>query len=205
MPTYKLIYFNVRGRAEAIRLVLAASGTKYEDVRIEFEQWPALKPTTTFGVLPMLEVNGKKLAESNAIGRFLAKEHGLSGKNHWEQGQVDSIVQVIYQILEKVVPAFREKDETKKAALMAEYAEKILPGILDNVEKFLTANGGGDGWLVGKNMTWADLELYGSTENPRVQFEEVFKGYPKITALLDRVAKHPKIADYLKNRPATDN
>ncbi|KAI8482143.1 hypothetical protein Bbelb_401330 [Branchiostoma belcheri] len=46
MPTYKLTYFNGRGRAETIRLLFAAGGIKYEDVRIEGAQWPALKPST---------------------------------------------------------------------------------------------------------------------------------------------------------------
>ena len=45
MPTLKLMYFNGRGRAEVARLILAHSGTAYEDVRYEKEQWPAVKPS----------------------------------------------------------------------------------------------------------------------------------------------------------------
>jgi len=45
---YKLIYFNGKGRAETIRLVLAAAGVNYEDKRIEKEEWPALKPSMTY-------------------------------------------------------------------------------------------------------------------------------------------------------------
>jgi len=44
MPTYKLTYFNGRGRAEVARLLFEASGTKYEDFRIEFDGWAKLKP-----------------------------------------------------------------------------------------------------------------------------------------------------------------
>ena len=43
MPTYKLTYFNGRGRAEITRLIFAAAGVPYEDVRIEKEAWPAVK------------------------------------------------------------------------------------------------------------------------------------------------------------------
>lgn len=42
---YKLIYFNGRGRAEVIRLLFAQTNTSYEDVRIEKDQWPELKPS----------------------------------------------------------------------------------------------------------------------------------------------------------------
>ena len=47
MPSkYKLIYFPLTGRAEAIRLMFAAAGVEYEDCRIPFEEWPKLKPGT---------------------------------------------------------------------------------------------------------------------------------------------------------------
>jgi glutathione S-transferase len=41
MPNYKLYYFNGRGRAEISRLILAAAGVKYEDIRIN--DWPKTK------------------------------------------------------------------------------------------------------------------------------------------------------------------
>ena len=39
MPSYKLIYFNARGRAEVIRLLFAAAGVKYEDCRLNGEEF----------------------------------------------------------------------------------------------------------------------------------------------------------------------
>ena len=45
MPSYKLTYFNIRGRAELTRLVFAAAEAEYEDERIERKDWPALKPS----------------------------------------------------------------------------------------------------------------------------------------------------------------
>ena len=73
MSQYKLNYFNGRGRAELIRLVFAAAGQKYEDHRIEKEQWPELKAKTPFGQAPWLEIhdNGHVtvLAQSVTIGK----------------------------------------------------------------------------------------------------------------------------------------
>lgn len=42
-PSYKLIYFNARGRAEHIRYVLAYAGVDYVDERLPKERWPELK------------------------------------------------------------------------------------------------------------------------------------------------------------------
>ena len=39
MSTYKLYYFDSRGTAEAIRIIFAQAGVKYEDVRLSSEQW----------------------------------------------------------------------------------------------------------------------------------------------------------------------
>jgi len=43
--SYKLTYFNGRGRAELCRLIFAQAGVQYEDVRIERGQWLELKPS----------------------------------------------------------------------------------------------------------------------------------------------------------------
>jgi glutathione S-transferase len=49
-PKYKLMYFNVRGAAEVSRLALAAAGVKYEDIRIEREEWNSKHKASKYGV-----------------------------------------------------------------------------------------------------------------------------------------------------------
>ncbi|KAJ8298773.1 hypothetical protein KUTeg_022833 [Tegillarca granosa] len=105
MPTYKLTYFNIRGRAELTRLVFVASGTNYEDNRIEREKWPAIKESMPQGQLPILEVDGFVLPQS------------LFGRNNLEQAQADVVVQTCEDLRSNWVTAFREKDETKKVNL----------------------------------------------------------------------------------------
>ena len=49
--------------------------------------------------MPVLEVDGKVLAQSFTIARFLAKEHGLAGKDSFEQAEADMYVDCIGDII----------------------------------------------------------------------------------------------------------
>ena len=114
MSDIKLVYFNVKGRAETARLVLAYAGVQYEDKRIEGGGWDfdffkkrlflnqfisaemaALKPTLPFGQLPVLEYKGTTICQSMTIARFLANEFGLAGDTPIEKAQVDEVVDSI--------------------------------------------------------------------------------------------------------------
>lgn len=52
-----------------------------------------------FGQVPVLEVDGKFLAQSHTIARYLARQHGLAGKDEWEQAQADMYVDCIMDLL----------------------------------------------------------------------------------------------------------
>ena len=41
----KLTYFNLRGRAEPARLILAYAGVDFDDCRVTSEEWQKLKPS----------------------------------------------------------------------------------------------------------------------------------------------------------------
>lgn len=45
-----------------------------------------------FGKVPVLEIDGKKLNQSMAISRYLAKKAGLAGADEWESLLIDIAV-----------------------------------------------------------------------------------------------------------------
>ena len=172
MPTYKLHYFNIRARGEVARLIMAHANVEYEDYRFEFGEFAAIKaskkhfvslvrlswfseernvfflaPDYPFGQVPVLEVDGKMLAQSRAISRFLAKKHGLAGKDDWEQAQVDMFTDCVEDLFPKMRPVFLEQDPDKKKELFQEAAEKHLLPHVQLIEKHLKKNG--SGYLVG--------------------------------------------------------
>lgn len=54
---------------------------------------------TPFGQVPVLEVDGQVLAQSNTIARYLARKYGLAGKNDWEQALADMYADNINDLL----------------------------------------------------------------------------------------------------------
>ncbi|XP_022081075.1 glutathione S-transferase 1-like [Acanthaster planci] len=204
MPSYKLVYFNSRGRAETTRLILAHVGQKFEDVRYSYEEWARHKADAPFQQLPYLEVDGKRLPQSRAIHGFLAREFGLNGANNEETTKIDIIIATVEDLTAPVVKIFfEEKDEAKKKALFATYLEETAPRFLSPLEEMLKKNNGGDGYFVGSKLSRADIVFFSSVEFFKEEYG-VFKKYPKLTALKGRVAKDPKIAAYLAKRPKTE-
>ena len=79
-PSVKLTYFDLQGRGELTRLLLKAGKVDFEDCRLQFSEWPAMKPSTLFGGLPVLTWDGEEIAQQMAIVRFVARKVGLAGK-----------------------------------------------------------------------------------------------------------------------------
>ena len=57
-----------------------------------------------FGQVPVLEVDGKLLAQSGAICRYLARQVGLAGQSEWEQAQVDMYADAVKDLMIRKSP-----------------------------------------------------------------------------------------------------
>eukprot|EP00343_Euplotes_focardii_P007183 CAMPEP_0205818946 /NCGR_PEP_ID=MMETSP0206-20130828/1060_1 /ASSEMBLY_ACC=CAM_ASM_000279 /TAXON_ID=36767 /ORGANISM="Euplotes focardii, Strain TN1" /LENGTH=265 /DNA_ID=CAMNT_0053111861 /DNA_START=54 /DNA_END=851 /DNA_ORIENTATION=+ len=72
LPKMKFTYFNIQGAGEKVRLALVLLGVPFEDERVDFKDWAALKPTTKFGQLPLLSICGQDaVSQSMAHLRFV--------------------------------------------------------------------------------------------------------------------------------------
>jgi len=203
MSTYKLYYFNARGRAEVSRLIFAAAGEKYEDIRYERDEWPSHKGEMPLGQVPVLEFEGTKLPQSISIARFLAKQFNLAGKDNFEQAKVDAVADTITDLIAPVGPIRREQDETKKQELIKKFLADELPKHLKNVDGLGKLYGNGGAYFVGNKLTFADLFFYAMGEVV-LQFDgSSLDNYPWLKQNREEVEKQPRIAEYLKNRPKT--
>lgn len=201
-PKYKLTYFNTRGLAEFSRLILAYAGVDYEDVRIEREKWAELKPSTPFGHLPVLEVDGVVIAESRAIARFLAKEHGIAGKNNLEAARCDMLVDGLFDLFVHLGKWVLESDPVKKEELGKNFLKVVLPPVLDNYGKLLKENNGSD-YFVGGQLTWADIAVAHSIWMLTDIAPSALENHPLLTRFMKKILNIPKIKAWIDKRPVT--
>jgi len=194
-PKLKMTYFDARGRGELSRFILAYAGRDFEDNRIQFSEWPALKPKTPCGGLPLLNVDGTIIAQSVAIARYLARECKLDGKSSLEKAQADMIVDCVTDAFLAYIPDKQGKPNNFKA--------EVLPNFLIMMEKFLKSNGGK--YFVGKETTWADIALAALFDDLVLKHgeNEIFGDNKCLKDHFHCVMKHPNIKKWVKKRPKT--
>jgi len=201
-PQYKLTYFDARGRAEPARLLFAHAGVTFEDNRIARESWPTLKPKIPFGQIPVLEVDGKMLPQSKAICRYLAKQFKLLGKDDFEAALADAYVDCVEDVTSNLREWWMEQEAEKKKQLWNKFIEEQYKPFLVRFEEILKKNG--TGYLVGKDLTWADLFVFECMSNIHSKHPEYYTAYPKVMEFIKKIETLPKIKTWIEKRPKTE-
>ena len=204
MPKLVLTYFDFDGsRGEAARLAMHLAGITFEDRRIARKDWPALRDQTPYQSLPVLEVDGEVIAQSNTINRYVGKLAGLYPKDDWQAALVDEVMDAIEDITLKIGNTFTLEGEAKKNAREA-LATGPIARFLQQFEARLKAGGGE--WFVEKRLTIADLKCYlwvrwlKSGALDHIPGDIVDRHAPLLAKHLERVKDHPKIAAYYAAR-----
>jgi len=210
--TIKLWYFGIRGRGEPIRMLLKLAGVEFEDVRIEMEQWPTLKEETPFGQVPVLEVDGVKIAQSNAIMRYLGREYGFAGATNLEDAQLDMVADLFYDASKAegitgwprmLLGAIPFPDGLSKTDYFKQRVSPALDKYAGMFEAFLLEHIADPLWN-GDKITWVDVmaaEFFGRF----VEYGEpdALEAFPHILQLIARVQALPQIREHIEQRPKT--
>ncbi|KAH7716776.1 Glutathione S-transferase 1 [Aphelenchoides avenae] len=161
MVNYKLVNFDVRAWGETARLLLHHEGVPFEDFRFGIPEWPGdFKAQAPFGKVPYLVVDGKKLPESYAINRYLARKFGLAGKDEWEQAWVDAVADMYKDCMKEKAKYFRVlagRAEGDKDKIKSEIFDPASGNLLPLLENIL--NESGSGFVAKSGYTWADNEI----------------------------------------------
>uniref|UniRef100_A0A914Y7P7 Glutathione S-transferase n=1 Tax=Panagrolaimus superbus TaxID=310955 RepID=A0A914Y7P7_9BILA len=207
MPHYKLIYFDVRGRAEAIRQLFKLAKVDFEDSRIDMDTWANVKESTPFGQVPVLEVNGKQIAQTNAILRYIGHEFGLAGSNKLENAQIDALADLLMDA--QAADGLKQWPLVILGAIkedkVAFFKEKVRPQLHHYAglyEKYLVEHGRPS--FILDNVTWVDvLAAEYFTRFAEFGESDALEAFPHIIALIERIHNLPEIKKHIQDRKPT--
>ena len=204
MGNLKLVYFDIDGaRGEAPRLAMVIGGVPFEDDRVKFSDWGSRKPGTPFGALPVLEVDGQTVAQTNGINRYVGKLAGLYPGDAWQAALCDEVMDAVEEISTRVWSTM-PLPEAEKKAQRESLAAGPLAHSLERLQRRLVAHGGR--YFADGRLTVADLKVFvwirhlrsGQLDHVPVDLPD--RVAPQLVEHYKRVADHPAIKGYYAKR-----
>ncbi len=205
MHELKLHYFDFDGgRGEPARLAMHLGGIPFEDRRIPMAEWPSVRDQMPYHALPVLDVDGQDLAQSNTINRFVGELAGLYPGDPWQAALCDEVMDAVEDIAQKIVPTmFIQNDDEKRAARL-ELVDGPIPLYLERLQSRLERAGGQ--YFSDDRLTVADLKVFvwirhltsGVLDHIPMDLPERLS--PALLEHMDRVGQEPKIEEYYATR-----
>jgi glutathione S-transferase len=204
MGKLKLVYFDIDGaRGEAARLAMIIGGVPFDDDRVKFADWEGRKPSAPFGTLPVLELDGQTVAQSNGINRYVGKLAGLYPSDAWQAALCDEAMDAVEEIATRVWSTMRLPAPEKKAQRESLVAGPLTYS-LDRLQRRLVAHGGQ--YFADGRLTVADLKVFvwirhlRSGELDHVPVDLPDRVAPRLVEHHDRVKEHPAVKAYYAAR-----
>jgi len=208
MTHYRLTYFDFDGgRAEPIRIAFHAAGITFEDNRLSFAEFGDMRRGTRFNSVPVLEIDGAAVTQSNAISRYVGKMAGLYPDDNLQALYCDEAMDALEDLLHYIVRTFGlEGDKLREARenLVGGWLSVYLKGLGE-----LLSRGGGE-YFSDNRLTVADLKVCVQTRSIRsgsldhVPKDIVQRLAPGLVEHQQRVEDDSRVVAYYASRKAGD-
>jgi glutathione S-transferase len=211
MMKHELIYFPAPGRAEPIRICLHIANAQWKDTRLPGMDWPAFKPSTPLGGMPLLKITNEgddpsstfTHCQSVALARYAAKLAGMYPDDSIQALFVDEVMDSLNEMMGKA-PRKAEgmTDDDFKDARQG-FQKTTMTKTSEFVESIIQTNGGGSSVAKGQ-ATVADLLVeglittIGSGSWDHID-KDFFSGYPGMLATADAIAKNAGVVSYYES------
>ena len=202
--TATLTYVNGRGLGERIRFVLYAAGIEFNEVFIQSKsEFESLKNSgkLIFGQLPILEIDGKVITQTDAMIRYIARHHNLNGRNDDDVVRLDMVYDGIKDCaISRIAVGLEfgtEEEKVQSKNGMKTQVAKYFP----KFEKILKDNLEGTGnYLVGSQLTFVDVIMAHEFDwFYDVLGEDLLNDYPTLKKYRDSLVLQPNIAKFLSS------
>ena len=196
----KLTYFDLRGRAETIRLMLRTMSVEFQDHRVvSSEPWSDLKPLLPFGGLPLYEADGVYIPESHAISRHLARSFGWLGANSAMDARADATQDALAEAQEDL---WRFAWVENYHEVMEPYAAAQLEPRLQRLQAWFEhegpgAPGQGARFWVADSPIHVDFLAFVYLDEIDAFFPKTLNRFEALAAFHRRIGEIPAVADYI--------
>jgi glutathione S-transferase len=204
MPSYKLTYFDFDGgRAEPVRIAFHAAGIEFEDERISFKEFGEMRQHTRFSSVPVLEIDGAQVTQSNAISRYVGKMAGMYPTDDLQALYCDEVLDALEDVSHYIVRTFGLQGEELREA-REKLAEGWLTVYLKGLGELLSRGGGQ--YFAGNSLTMADLKAFVQTRSLRkgnldhIPTDLVDRLAPGLVKHQERVESDPRVVAYYASR-----
>ena len=201
MSKVKLSYFDFSGgRGETCRLALYLGGVDFIDDRIQPKDWNEKKPSTPYGALPTLEIEGKGvLAQSNAILGLIGSKYNLLPEDDFEAAKHISILNAVEELDIRIGLTMKIKDEDLKKKRREELVESYMFSWASNLQNQIQGP-----YVAGEKISVADLKLFTTVRWVKKGVLDyipanIFNDHIKLLKLVEAVENHPKVIEWYKN------
>ncbi|CAG7634897.1 unnamed protein product [Allacma fusca] len=206
MPSYELIYFDVRALAEPIRWIFALAKVPLKDTRIDGKEWATLKETFPLGQLPVLVEDDNTLTQSYAIGRYLCKKFDFVHVDPFMDYLSDQVSEIVEdcRILFRELPweIIGKNDPERIKELKEKLLATVFPRHLRQLEGIMGKTDGA--FIAGDQITHGDFVLASWTNVwEDVVDSNILESYPLLKKQQKAVMELPEIQDIVRNRPCT--
>ncbi|XP_026533700.1 glutathione S-transferase 2-like isoform X1 [Notechis scutatus] len=215
-------YWDIRGLAHTIRMLLEYTKTPYKDKyyvlggkvqdneleseniskqvgmlgivpNMDMTDWTSVKEKLglDFPNLPYLIDGDRKISQSNAILRYIARKHNMCGETEEETIKIDMLENHLMDFRLGFAKLCYSPDFEK---LKPDYLE-LLPGKLKLFSQFL----GDRQWFVGRKLTYIDFIVYDALDTHQMLEPKCLDQFPNLKEFLHRFEALEMIAPYLKS------
>ncbi len=204
MTTHRLTYFDIDGgRAEPVRIALHAAGIDFEDHRISFAEFSRIRNDLRFTCVPILEIDGAQVTQSNAMLQYAGRLAGLYPADPLQALYCDEILGACEDVTGYIARTIGLQGDALREA-----REDLVSGrltiMLDGLEALLLRGGGT--YFADDRLTIADLKAaetsrwLSSGALEHIPADVVDTVAPSLAAHLARVQAEPIVTAWYASR-----
>lgn len=187
------------------RLAMIIGKIPFEDDRVTFDKWPALKPNTPLGSVPVAHIDGKEFVQTMALTRYVGKLSDLYPACAMKALTVDQIVETVMDMQTSLF-SYKGSDRNEDMKAAREAMIKVDgPRYWGGCDKMLEKISSGP-FVLGDEISIADICITGIFLFVKSEFLDfvppnALDGYPRMDKVFRSVMTIPEVSAWYKTHP----